>query len=182
MCVITCRQEVGAQFQERCPTEASRAYAACLLARLRASFGAIFSRPLASDASGHVLELISTGSTLRLPPAPAIGVATQPIFLRISQAAEGPPTTRPAARWLPEERPMGGAGSGAHIGQVRPHEAAGSKPCVPRSPGGGAAAHGRGAAVRAGSAQRPAKPEGLLADAPWAIYPSVWLSLAVQQV
>ena len=43
---------------------------------------------------------------------------------------------------------MGGAGSGAHIGQVRPHEAAGSKPCVPRSPGGGAAAHGRGAAVR----------------------------------
>jgi len=23
---VTCRQEVGAQFQERCPTEASRAY------------------------------------------------------------------------------------------------------------------------------------------------------------
>ena len=128
------------------------------------------------------VELIRTGSTLRLPLSPAIGVATQPIFLRISQAAEGPPTTRPAARWLPEERPMGGAGSGAHIRQVRPHEAAGSKPCVPRSPGGGAAAHGRGAAVRAGSAQRPAKPEGLLADAPWAIYPSVGLSLAVQQV
>ena len=38
---VTCRQEVGAQFQERCPTEASRAYAACLLVRLRASFGAI---------------------------------------------------------------------------------------------------------------------------------------------
>ena len=77
---------------------------------------------------------------------------------------------------------MGGAGSGAHIEQVRPHEAAGSKPCVPRSPGGGAAAHGRGAAVRAGSAQRSAKPDGLLADAPWAIYPSVGLSIAVQQV
>ena len=151
-----------------------------LLARLRASFGAIFSRPLASDASGHVLELISTGSTLRLPLAPAIGVETQPIFLRISQAAEGPPTTRPAARLLPEERPMGGAGSGAHIGQVRRHEAAGSKPCVPRSPGGGAAAHGRGDAVRAGSAPRPAKPEGLLADAPWAVHPSVRLIRAVQ--
>ena len=77
---------------------------------------------------------------------------------------------------------MGGAGSGAHIVQVRPHEAAGSKPCVPPSPGGGAAAHGRGAAVRAGSAQRPAKPEGLLADVPWAVHPSVGLSLAVQQV
>ena len=64
---------------------------------------------------------------------------------------------------------MGGIGSGAHIGQVRPHEAAGSKLCVPPSPGGGAAAHGRGAAVRAGSAQRPAKPERLLTDAPWAI-------------
>ena len=64
---------------------------------------------------------------------------------------------------------MGGAGSRAHIGQVRPHEAAGSKAWVPRSPGGGAAAHRRGAAVRAGSAQRSAKPEGLLADAPWAI-------------
>ena len=179
---VTCRQEVGAQFQERCPTEASRAYAACLLAKPRASCGAFFSRPPAGGASGDVLEQIRTDSTLQLPLSPAIGVATQPIFLRISQAAEGPPTTRPAARWLPEERPMGGAGSGAHIGQVRPHEAAGSKPCVPRSPGGGAAAHGRGAAVRAGSAQRPAKPEGLLADAPWAIYPSVGLSLAVQQV
>ena len=77
---------------------------------------------------------------------------------------------------------MGGAGSRAHVGQVRPREAAGSKPCVPPSPGGGAAAHGRGDAVRAGSAQRPAKPEGLLADDPWAIYPSVGLSLAVQQV
>ena len=75
---------------------------------------------------------------------------------------------------------MGGAGSGAHIGQVRPHEAAGSKPCVPRSPGGGAAAHGRGAAVRAASAQRPAKPEGLLADSPWAVHPSVRLIRAVQ--
>ena len=77
---------------------------------------------------------------------------------------------------------MGGAGPGAHIGQVRPHEAAGIKPCVPLSPGGGAAANGRGDAVRAGSAQRPAKPERLLADAPWAVYPSVGLSLAVQQV
>ena len=77
---------------------------------------------------------------------------------------------------------MGGAGSGAHIGQVRPHEAAGSKLCVPPSPGGGAAAHGRGAAVRAGSAQRSAKPEVLLADALWAICPSVGPSLAVQQV
>ena len=75
---------------------------------------------------------------------------------------------------------MGGAGSGAHIGQVRPHEAAGSKPCVPRSPGGGAAAHGRGAAVRAASAQRPAKPEWVLADAPWAVHPSVRLIRAVQ--
>ncbi len=87
---VTCRQEVGAQFQERCPTEASRAYAACLLARLRASFGAIFSRPLASDASGHVLELISTGSTLRMPSAPAIGVETQPIFLRYLAGRGGP--------------------------------------------------------------------------------------------
>ena len=77
---------------------------------------------------------------------------------------------------------MGGAGSGAHMGQVRSHDAAVSKPCVPRSPRGGAAVHGRGAAVRAGSAQRPAKPEVLLADAPWAIYPSVGLSLAVQRV
>ena len=80
--------------------------------------GSLRKLPGGSNASGHVLELISTGSTLRLPLSPAIGVATQPIFLRISQAAEGPPTTRPAARWLPEERPMGGAGSRAHIGQV----------------------------------------------------------------
>ena len=77
---------------------------------------------------------------------------------------------------------MDGIGSGAHTGQVRPHEAADSKLYVPRSPGGSAAADGRGAAVRAGSAQRPAKPERLLADARWAIYPSVRLRLAVQQV
>ena len=59
--------------------------------------------------------------------------------------------------------------------ELQPGERVGS-----RSPGGGAAAHGREAAVRAASAQRPAKPKGLLADAPWAVHPSVRLIRAVQ--
>ena len=62
----------------------------CLLAKPRASFGAFFTRPLVGDASGHLRELISTGSTLRMPLAPAISVETQPIFLRYLAGRGGP--------------------------------------------------------------------------------------------